>query len=223
MTDEPAPRTAVGDRVRACLEPCVGAGGHLYGYTIDPETFELTDRTPTNGETEYAFRAEGRRDDEFTEAGYAEQESIEGMIVLDRELTLTFDARGRVRFKPHVVVHPRFWRRTPEWAEPEAFDPPDDSLLELEVPELAAGAYNPVWWHPALRDDVVAEVDRLLERPGEAVVLVDDIPTENQADFVTAVNDIARAVETDHDLEVVDEHLQTTRAVFRRTEEIHHD
>lgn len=219
MSDEPAPRAAVGERVRACLAQCVGAGGHLYGYTIDLETFELTDTTATNGPTRYAFRAVGRRDDEFTEAGYAGRESIEGTIVLDRDLGLTFDVGGRVQLDPHTPVHPRFWNQIPEWADPEAFDPPGDGLLELEVPELAAGAYNPVWWRPAEQDGVVAEVERLLERWGEAVVLVDDDgPDDGRAAFARAVDDVARAVETGHDLDVVDGELQTIRGVFRRLE-----
>lgn len=131
MTDELAHPNAIGERVRACLDQYVGTGGHPDGYTIDPEAFEVTDRTPSNGSTGYAFRVDGRRDDEFTEAGDAERYAIEGTVVL---------------------------------------------------------------------------VD-------------DDVSAGDQAAFVTAVNDIARAVDTDHDLEVVDGALQTTRAVFRRTGE----
>lgn len=217
VTDEV--EEAVFERVRDCMNCLVGGSGHLSSYTLDRDTFEITETDDIgDGRIRYAFRVAGSLLSEF--AQYPE-ETLTGAIVLDEEYELTFDERGRVRLSPYTVVHPRFWGVLPCSSAPSEagtadWDPPSEAGGS-EIPEVLASGFNPTRWSAASHDDVAVEVERFLDERGEVVVLLDrEDDGSDDVDFEAAMIDISNEIDADHDLTVVDEYLERTRAVFQR-------
>lgn len=213
-------RQAVFERVQTCLSEVVGSRGHLTGYGIERNSFDVTESDDLGGGlTRFVFTADGNRMSEFSREPIDVGE-LSGSIVLDEEFNLTFDSRGQVQFTPHRIVHPRFWERQPGWATATEWDSPDTDLYSSEIPELIAGAYNPIRWRPGTQESVVDAVQGMLDTRGETVVLIDEeADIADITEFATAMEAVSQTLSTDHDLEVVQEHLEVPRAMFRRASE----
>ena len=82
----------------------VGGSGHLASYQILPGSFNITKTEDIQGNfKKYSFEAKGYRESEFTvyDDDYPpEAEHISGSIVLDKDLQLTRDEKGRVLLEP---------------------------------------------------------------------------------------------------------------------------
>ena len=86
----------------------VGDSGHLAGYSILLDTFEITEVEELNKESKkYCFSAEAYRESEFTVYDEHHQpgaECISGSIVLDKDLKLVRDDNGRVMLEPWICI-----------------------------------------------------------------------------------------------------------------------
>jgi hypothetical protein len=119
VTVHPSVRAAVEQRVGACLAALVGGSGDLGTYMLVPGTFTIIGERPVeSGLTEYRFVAMAwlateHDGPEPPESPEPEEplpprgpDRIEGGIVLDADLALTRDDRGRVRLSPWSCFDP---------------------------------------------------------------------------------------------------------------------
>lgn len=81
-----------------------GGSGHPAGYSMLLDTFEITEvEKLEKGSRKYYFRADAYRESEFTvydEHHLPRAERISGSIVLDKDLKLVRDKKGRVMLEP---------------------------------------------------------------------------------------------------------------------------
>jgi len=95
-------------QVRRCLMSLVSGSGHLAGYSMLPDTFEITEVEELNKERKkYYFSANAYRESEFTVYDEHHQpgaECISGSIVLDKDLKLVRDDKGRVMLEPWICL-----------------------------------------------------------------------------------------------------------------------
>ena len=91
-------------QIQKCMMSLVGGSGHLASYKILPCTFNITKIEDIQGNLKkYSFEVKGYRESEFTvydDAHPLEAEHISGSIVLDKDLQLARDEKGRVLFEP---------------------------------------------------------------------------------------------------------------------------
>ena len=82
----------------------VGGWGYSASYQILPCTFNITKIENMQGNfKKYSFEVKGHRESEFTVydgAHSSEAEHVSGSIVLDKDLQLTRDEKGRVLLEP---------------------------------------------------------------------------------------------------------------------------
>jgi hypothetical protein len=97
-------RTKVFQQVQRCLMSLVGGSGHLAGYSMLLDTFEITKVEELNKERKkYYFSADAYRESEFTvyyEHHQSGAECISGSIVLDKDLKPVRDNNGRIMLQP---------------------------------------------------------------------------------------------------------------------------
>jgi hypothetical protein len=95
-------------KVQACMGSLVGGSGHLASYEILPDTFNITRIEELQGGLKkYSFEAKGYRESEFAvydDVHPPEAKHISDSIVLDKNLELARDERGRVMLEPWTYV-----------------------------------------------------------------------------------------------------------------------
>jgi len=91
-------------QVQKCMMSLVGGSGHLASFDILPDTFEITKIEDIQDNLKkYTFKAKGYRESEFTvydDSHTQEIENISGSIVLDKDLQLVRDEKGRIMIEP---------------------------------------------------------------------------------------------------------------------------
>lgn len=225
---DPDLEAAVRERVQTCLEH--GLAWRLGTESTAPnrgegevsrslERLDLVDAVEADGDaTRYTFEATVHETVRDTGPPPAEDSSrrveVAGHIILDEDLDFTLDERGRVRFEPGPVVHPRFW------ADDAPGDPPLPNARMRNVEAELASDTNPIRWRAERRDDVRTEVATRLAERGEAVVLADpDAEPPSTEEFEAAMEAVSRSVGPDNELELPRGPYREGTAVFRRTGE----
>jgi hypothetical protein len=97
-------------QVYRCMMSLVGGSGHLASYAMLPDTFQISKVEELGrGLRKYNFTASAYYESEFTIYDQGRQpkaERIYGSIVLDKDLRLVKDEKGRVLLEPWSCINP---------------------------------------------------------------------------------------------------------------------
>jgi hypothetical protein len=96
-------------KLRILFGSLVSGSGHLASYTLDYNTFRITGTEDISGNTKYSFTVNGFYLSEFTE--YTEDteeisETLNGSIILDKDLEYTRDDSGNIALSPWKCLDP---------------------------------------------------------------------------------------------------------------------
>lgn len=169
-----------------------------------------------DGNTRYDVRVDARLRTEFSSPIREDEPpdpvtTFDSSIVLDADLNLTEDERGRIRCRPGPPLHPRFW---PEHSERDDWDDPLPGAFDREFKEELTCRYNPFVWPPAEGDaELEAALSRSLEQRGEALV----VPRRGEPsaeEFEARMETASATLELDHEYSISRGALGVKGAVF---------
>lgn len=95
-----------------CMNALVGGSGHMAGYSLSPETFQIVKVEELGGGlTKYHFTARASYESEFTVYNGDERDEehthiVSGSIALDSDFGLVRDESGRVMLEPWNCFDP---------------------------------------------------------------------------------------------------------------------